>query len=401
MDSGILSRVLDDIREYGGDFVIEEFDVGHEAHDPSSARITVEAPDDESLQRLLMRLQTRGVNQLPTATPRSRPLTVMACCPTGSTPPPTSRRGCASGAGGTTSATPRWTAAWSSRSRAAGGPRVRTRADVRRHPGHAHRGGRRRGPGERAQLVPLERGDELVRRSWSRTCPARSPRRCWCARWPTGCGRPGRRASGAVGGRPRRRPHRRGDRPWRRWCEAGWVDVLFAGNALATHDIETALYGTASASRSPGAAASSTATSTSSGRSTPSARPARSRARCDAGRADERHHVRVVTEREARSCSPDPSATTARCPRSSPTSSRASARCASEVRGVGFCLMMATDAALGRHRQHPARVGAGRLRRHQPGHRHQAGRPRAVQGRGIVTDVGLFLEQLALELVAD
>src|SRR5688500_6387449 len=65
MDSGILSRVLDDIREYGGDFVIEEFDVGHEAHDPSSARITVEAPDDESLQRLLMRLQTRGVNQLP------------------------------------------------------------------------------------------------------------------------------------------------------------------------------------------------------------------------------------------------------------------------------------------------------------------------------------------------
>ena len=43
MDSGILSRVLDDIREYGGDFVIEEFDVGHEAHDPSSARIIVEA----------------------------------------------------------------------------------------------------------------------------------------------------------------------------------------------------------------------------------------------------------------------------------------------------------------------------------------------------------------------
>ena len=83
MDSGILSRVLDDIREYGGDFVIEEFDVGHEAHDPSSARITVEAPDDESLQRLLMRLQTRGVNQLPTATPRSRPPSRTACFPDG------------------------------------------------------------------------------------------------------------------------------------------------------------------------------------------------------------------------------------------------------------------------------------------------------------------------------
>jgi lysine-ketoglutarate reductase/saccharopine dehydrogenase-like protein (TIGR00300 family) len=64
MDSGILSRILDDIRDYGGDYVIDAFDVGHEAHDPSSARITVEAEDHTSLQRLLMRLQTRGVNQL-------------------------------------------------------------------------------------------------------------------------------------------------------------------------------------------------------------------------------------------------------------------------------------------------------------------------------------------------
>ena len=64
MDSGILSRILDDIRDYGADYVIDTFDVGHEAHDPSSARITVTAADDGSLQRLLMRLQTRGVNQL-------------------------------------------------------------------------------------------------------------------------------------------------------------------------------------------------------------------------------------------------------------------------------------------------------------------------------------------------
>jgi lysine-ketoglutarate reductase/saccharopine dehydrogenase-like protein (TIGR00300 family) len=64
MDTGILSRILDDIRDYGGDYVIDMLDVGHEAHDPSSARITIEAEDDASLQRLLMRLQTRGVNQL-------------------------------------------------------------------------------------------------------------------------------------------------------------------------------------------------------------------------------------------------------------------------------------------------------------------------------------------------
>src|SRR5687768_5900391 len=64
MDSGILSRVLDDIREYDGDYVIDRFEVGHEAQDISHAQISVSAEDDESLQRLLMRLQTRGVNQV-------------------------------------------------------------------------------------------------------------------------------------------------------------------------------------------------------------------------------------------------------------------------------------------------------------------------------------------------
>ena len=41
IDTGILSRVLDDVREYGGDWVIDKFDVGHEAADLSSARITI------------------------------------------------------------------------------------------------------------------------------------------------------------------------------------------------------------------------------------------------------------------------------------------------------------------------------------------------------------------------
>ncbi len=62
MDSGILSRVLEDIREYGGDHVVERFDLGHLADDTSYARILVSADDDDTLQRMLMRLQTRGVN---------------------------------------------------------------------------------------------------------------------------------------------------------------------------------------------------------------------------------------------------------------------------------------------------------------------------------------------------
>jgi lysine-ketoglutarate reductase/saccharopine dehydrogenase-like protein (TIGR00300 family) len=63
MDSGILSRVLKDVREYGGEHSVERFDAGRDETDPSYARITVSAADDDMLQRLLMRLQTHGVNQ--------------------------------------------------------------------------------------------------------------------------------------------------------------------------------------------------------------------------------------------------------------------------------------------------------------------------------------------------
>jgi hypothetical protein len=37
MDSGILGRILDDVREYGGDYLIDKFEVGHDAHDSSRA----------------------------------------------------------------------------------------------------------------------------------------------------------------------------------------------------------------------------------------------------------------------------------------------------------------------------------------------------------------------------
>ncbi|MBA2531868.1 MAG: TIGR00300 family protein [Nocardioidaceae bacterium] len=64
LDSGVLSRVLEDIREYDGDYVVDRFDVGHDVGDPSYVRITVTAEDDDALQRMLMRLQTKGVNMV-------------------------------------------------------------------------------------------------------------------------------------------------------------------------------------------------------------------------------------------------------------------------------------------------------------------------------------------------
>ncbi|MBA2456633.1 MAG: TIGR00300 family protein [Nocardioidaceae bacterium] len=64
LDSGVLSRVLNDIREYDGDYVMDRFDVGHDTTDASYLRITVSAADDEALQRMLMQLQTKGVNMV-------------------------------------------------------------------------------------------------------------------------------------------------------------------------------------------------------------------------------------------------------------------------------------------------------------------------------------------------
>ncbi len=64
MDSGVLARVLDDVLAYGGDYRIDRLDVGRAHDDESYARIEVSASDDEALARLLMRLQTHGVNQV-------------------------------------------------------------------------------------------------------------------------------------------------------------------------------------------------------------------------------------------------------------------------------------------------------------------------------------------------
>ena len=62
IDSGVLSRVLDDILEYGGDYSIDKFEVGKTPTDESYARLTVKSETDDDLSRLIMRLQTHGVN---------------------------------------------------------------------------------------------------------------------------------------------------------------------------------------------------------------------------------------------------------------------------------------------------------------------------------------------------
>ena len=62
LDTGVLSRCVDDVRSLGGDYAIERFVLGRDHEDESYARIRVQADDPEVLASILMRLNAHGVN---------------------------------------------------------------------------------------------------------------------------------------------------------------------------------------------------------------------------------------------------------------------------------------------------------------------------------------------------
>ncbi|HET9919421.1 MAG TPA: TIGR00300 family protein [Ktedonobacteraceae bacterium] len=60
IDSWTLPRVWDTIMDRGGNFTVAEMRVGKHKTDPSYARIKVEAPDDETLELIMSELQQLG-----------------------------------------------------------------------------------------------------------------------------------------------------------------------------------------------------------------------------------------------------------------------------------------------------------------------------------------------------
>jgi lysine-ketoglutarate reductase/saccharopine dehydrogenase-like protein (TIGR00300 family) len=242
IDSGSLSRVLNDITEYGGDYVVRQFDIGHGTADPSYARIEVSADDEESLQRTLMRLQTHGVNPVSPGEAEVSEATTDGVFPDGfysSTNLETQVR-----------LDGHWIAVDNpemdcglivdSDGSDGSGPRVRTlpMADVR--------AGMQVVCGARGikvfvPVVVKEGGDFGFMES---DVSSEKPQAVLVRQVADGM----RKAKEAglkvlwVGG-----PgvvHTGAAPAMVALVEAGYVDVLFAGNALATHDIESALYGT-------------------------------------------------------------------------------------------------------------------------------------------------------------
>ena len=196
MDTGILSRVLDDIREYEGDYVIDRFDVGHDAHDTSHAVITVSAEDDDALQRLLMRLQTRGVNQVEPGESHVSPAEMDGVFPDNYSTTNLETKVRLAG---------KWVKVDNPEMDCGlivddSGEKVRIytlpMADVKAGMKVVC------GADGIKVTIPLQESGAGRSGSWSPTCPARSRRRCWCARSPRACARPrhrARRCSGSAG----------------------------------------------------------------------------------------------------------------------------------------------------------------------------------------------------------
>ncbi|WP_380168591.1 TIGR00300 family protein [Jannaschia sp. R86511] len=62
LDSGLFTLVLDDVRALGGDYEVVRFDVGKDKDDTSTVRLAVTAPDARTLDSVVMRLHTHGAN---------------------------------------------------------------------------------------------------------------------------------------------------------------------------------------------------------------------------------------------------------------------------------------------------------------------------------------------------
>ncbi|WP_328521843.1 ornithine cyclodeaminase [Kribbella sp. NBC_00359] len=235
MDTGLLSRVLDDIRGYGGDYTLDKFDLGYDKDDPSTVRMTVGAEDEEALQRLLMRIQTKGANLVNPGEPEISAVVQDGVFPDGfysTTNLPTSVRlhghwvqvrhpemDCGLLVEGDDVRT-------IPMSEVRAGMRIITSAQgVRVTPPIAETP--EGGFGFMESDVSSEKPQRVLVRQVAdgmREAKANGEKVLWV-------GGPGIVHTGAAPAMVA-------------LVEAGFVDVLFAGNALATHDIESSLYGT-------------------------------------------------------------------------------------------------------------------------------------------------------------
>jgi lysine-ketoglutarate reductase/saccharopine dehydrogenase-like protein (TIGR00300 family) len=237
MDSGVLARVLDDVLDYGGDYTIERLDVGKTHEDESHARIVVLAESNDDLQRLLMRLQTHGVNQVDPGVAVTRPAPGDGVFPEDFYSTTNLETVVRLEAGWVPVEHPEMDCGLLVHD-----GRVRTVpvSDVRAGDTIVCGAG-----GVRVVLPPREHkalGDDFE--FMSSTVSSEKPQALWVRQIADRMREvkaDGNRVLWVAGPAV---VHTGAALPMATLVEHGWVDVLFSGNALATHDIESALFGT-------------------------------------------------------------------------------------------------------------------------------------------------------------
>jgi lysine-ketoglutarate reductase/saccharopine dehydrogenase-like protein (TIGR00300 family) len=235
IDSMLFTRILDQVREGLADYEIEQFDVGRTPVDPSHARLKVTAEDPEQLEALVQSLMGLGMTRVETGEASLATAEIDGVLPDGfysSTNLETDVR-----------VDGRWLRVENPEMDCAivvedGGARTVPMSDVAKGErvvvgslGIRVRPRDRGRAGEVFEFMSSQVSSEkphglIVRRvaSAMRATRARGERILWVA-------------GPAV-------VHTGAGPALVRLIETGYVDVLFAGNALAAHDIEGALYGT-------------------------------------------------------------------------------------------------------------------------------------------------------------
>jgi lysine-ketoglutarate reductase/saccharopine dehydrogenase-like protein (TIGR00300 family) len=235
IDSMLFTRILDQVREALADYVIEQFDVGRTPVDPSYARLKIIAEDPDRLEGLVQSLMGLGMTRVDTGEARLVPADMDGVLPDGfysSTNLETEVRvdgrwitvehpemDCAIVVRGGRARTVPMSDVVKGELVVVGSLGIRVQPRDRGRAGEVFEFMSSQVSSEKPQGLIVRRVAAAMR-----TTRSRGEKILWVA-------------GPAV-------VHTGAGPSVVRLIEAGYMDVLFAGNALATHDIEGALYGT-------------------------------------------------------------------------------------------------------------------------------------------------------------
>src|SRR5690242_6729308 len=81
IDSHIMERIFDSVVEYGGRFEVERFSIGRTNSEPSSLRLRVEAPSQEQMEQMMTQLLGLGCSPIDSGDAETKPAERDRCAP--------------------------------------------------------------------------------------------------------------------------------------------------------------------------------------------------------------------------------------------------------------------------------------------------------------------------------